>query len=80
MFSTDEEEHLRDVEFVLQRLSEQLLFARLDKCTFLRNKLYFCGFIVGSAVIEPQQDKIVMRIKELMGEGVVLRGLLPKRA
>jgi hypothetical protein len=47
ILSKNEEDHMRHVERVLQRLREHKLYVSPKKCVFMSTEMEFLGFIVG---------------------------------
>ena len=58
IYSDTYEEHLQHLETVLQILRQNELYAKPQKCIFVKSELEFCGHIVGNGVIKVMQDKI----------------------
>ena len=58
IFSESEEEHLKHVEKVLERLKEQRLFAKMSKCEFNKESVEFLGHVVANGKVKMQQRKI----------------------
>lgn len=56
IFSDSPEEHVYHVCQVLQRLLENKLFVKAEKCEF--NSVSFLGYIVGSGQVKPDPAKI----------------------
>ncbi|XP_062161941.1 uncharacterized mitochondrial protein AtMg00860-like [Alnus glutinosa] len=52
------EEHLEQVREVLNVLKDNKLYLNLKKCTFLKDKLLFLGFIVGVEGIQADEEKV----------------------
>jgi Reverse transcriptase (RNA-dependent DNA polymerase) len=50
--------HLKHVGFILARLRQQNLFAKLSKCEFNHSSLPFLGHVVGKGGVKMQQSKV----------------------
>ena len=46
IFSQTEEEHLRHLRYVLDRLRKEKLLVNMKKCTFMHKELVYLGFII----------------------------------
>ncbi|XP_056008456.1 uncharacterized protein K02A2.6-like [Ostrea edulis] len=55
---TSEEEHLQNLEAVLQRLDDYNLRVNLDKCEFFRERVSYCGHEIDSEGLHKTQAKI----------------------
>lgn len=53
-----DEEHLRNLEAVLEKLDEHGLRANLDKCEFFKKKVTFCGHEIDEKGLHKTQKKI----------------------
>ena len=53
-----DEEHLQNLEMVLQRLQENGLRANSKKCEFFRDRVNFCGHVIDKDGLHKSQDKI----------------------
>ncbi|KAM4748801.1 uncharacterized protein WCC33_006192 [Rhinophrynus dorsalis] len=58
VFSPTLQQHRLHVKAVLQWLRENSLYARLEKCTFEKNRLPFQGYTVSSSSLEMDPDKL----------------------
>ncbi len=58
IFSKSEEEHRRHVRQVLQRLLENRLFVKAEKCEFHCSSISFLGFIIQSGQVKADPDKL----------------------
>jgi hypothetical protein len=58
IFSRIEEDHFRHVKFILERLRQHKLFAKLSKCEYNRTALLFLGHVVGENGVKRQQGKV----------------------
>ena len=52
IFSKNEEEHIKHVQEVLERLRKHNLYAKLSKCQFHKKQVKFLGFLVGKNGVE----------------------------
>ncbi len=57
-FSQNERDHIQDVRLVLQRLLENRLFAKLEKCEFHARSVPFLGFILSPEGIRMDPAKV----------------------
>ena len=60
VFSRTFEEHMTNLELVLERLKEANLKASVKKCHFMKEKVKFLGHIVSEAGVEPDPEKVEM--------------------
>ena len=58
IFSKSEEEHVQHVRRVLQRLLENQLFVKAEKCEFHQRTVSFLGFIVAPGSIQMDPGKV----------------------
>uniref|UniRef100_A0A3B3HZY6 Gypsy retrotransposon integrase-like protein 1 n=1 Tax=Oryzias latipes TaxID=8090 RepID=A0A3B3HZY6_ORYLA len=58
IYSTDPVQHQEHVRLVLQRLSENQLFVKAEKCQFHSSVIPFLGYIFGAGCIRPDPAKI----------------------
>ncbi|GJP51448.1 hypothetical protein CLOM_g10609, partial [Closterium sp. NIES-68] len=58
IYSQTQEQHLRDLEQVFQRLQEHRLITKGSKCEFLKSELEFLGHVVGADGIKIDPKKI----------------------
>jgi len=58
IYSHRTEEHLKQVQEVLNVLRANKLYLNMKKCTFLTDKLLFLKFIVGAEGIQVDEDKV----------------------
>ncbi|XP_077870287.1 uncharacterized protein LOC144363558 [Saccoglossus kowalevskii] len=54
----DDDEHLANIEAVLQRLQEYNLRANLSKCKFFQDSIEFCSHIIDKDGLHMTQEKI----------------------
>lgn len=58
VFGTSLENHLKNLQLVLERLENSNLKIQLDKCEFLKRETEFLGHIVTPEGVKPNPDKI----------------------
>eukprot|EP00066_Takifugu_rubripes_P011978 XP_011601244.1 PREDICTED: uncharacterized protein LOC105416325 [Takifugu rubripes] len=58
IFSESEEEHVQHVRLVLQRLMENRLFVKAEKCEFHTTSISFLGFVVARGQLSPDPAKV----------------------
>ncbi|XP_044133693.1 uncharacterized mitochondrial protein AtMg00860-like [Bufo gargarizans] len=58
VFSPDLNTHRRHVRLVLQRLRENRLYAKLEKCTFEKMTVPFLGYIISDAGLQMDSEKL----------------------
>ena len=46
IFNQTEEEHLRHIRYVLDRLQKEKLLVNVKKCAFMQKELVYLGFII----------------------------------
>lgn len=63
IFSRDPRDHERHVRLVLQRLRDQQLFCKLEKCSFEQSSVVFLGFVISPEGLSMDSSKI-QSIKE----------------
>jgi hypothetical protein len=65
IFSKNEEEHDKQLRLVLQKLRENQLYAKLNKCEFWLEEVSFLGHIIsgGGISIDPSKVKDVLSWK-----------------
>jgi hypothetical protein len=61
IFSKNEEEHDKHLHMVLQKLRENQVYAKLNKCEIWLKKVSFLGHIIfgGGISVDPSKDKDV---------------------
>jgi hypothetical protein len=62
IFSKNEEEHDKHLHMVLQRLRENQLYAKLNKCEFWLKEVSFLGHIIfeGGISVDPSKVKDIL--------------------
>jgi hypothetical protein len=58
IYSNSEEEHVRHVQTVLERLIEVKLYAKLSKCEFHTREVGYLGFIVTPEGVHMEKDRV----------------------
>ncbi|MBW0547750.1 hypothetical protein O181_087465 [Austropuccinia psidii MF-1] len=58
VFSSSEEEHVKHVASVLQRLRENNLFAKASKCVFHASSVEYLGYVVSSDGLKMDSSKV----------------------
>jgi hypothetical protein len=58
IFNKTKEEHLRHLEVVLRRLHQENLLVSLKKCSFMKTKLVYLGFIISSNELKMDPEKV----------------------
>jgi transposase InsO family protein len=58
IYSKTEEEHVKHVREVLNRLVEHKLYAKLSKCEFHTTRVAYLGFIVSTDGISMEEDRV----------------------
>uniref|UniRef100_A0A096M8A1 Gypsy retrotransposon integrase-like protein 1 n=1 Tax=Poecilia formosa TaxID=48698 RepID=A0A096M8A1_POEFO len=58
IYSKSPEEHSKHVRQVLQRLLENKLFVKAEKCEFHRQSVNFLGYILEGGQVRPSEEKI----------------------
>lgn len=58
LFSDTWEEHVKQVDALLRKLSDANLVVNLSKCTFVKARVQYLGYIIGQGVVAPPQAKI----------------------
>jgi hypothetical protein len=58
IFSNDLEDHKHHVNLVLEKLRENKLYAKLEKCEFMRKTIDFLGFTISETGLAMSEDKV----------------------
>ena len=58
IYSATEEEHKKHLESVLSRLRDHKLYAKLEKCEFVRHEVEYLGYIISQSGISPVPEKV----------------------
>ena len=58
IYSNTNEEHLKHLDMVFQRLQDNKLFLKLEKCSFGKSKVDFCGTTVSSEGVHLDNSKL----------------------
>ena len=78
VYNRSKEEHVRHLNYVLQRLQEEKLLLNLKKCSFMKEELVYLGFVVSAdglkidlgkikAIIEWPSPKSVFEVRSFHG-------------
>ncbi|MBW0553071.1 hypothetical protein O181_092786 [Austropuccinia psidii MF-1] len=65
VFSSSEEEHVKHVASVLQRLRDNNLFAKASKCIFHASSVEYLGYVVSSDCLKMDSSKYSKKITSL---------------
>ena len=68
IFSKTEEEHLRHLEIIFQRLREAGLNLKWSKCSFMKLHIEYLGHLILENGVEPMPDQL-SAIKEMPAPG-----------
>ena len=58
VFSQTREEHLRHLQYVMDKLQQEKLLINLQKCTFMQEELVYLGFVVSQEGLKMDQEKV----------------------
>lgn len=58
IYSNSKEQHIKDIELVLRTLRANKLYAKMEKCEFLKRTVDYLGHTVTSDGISPQRHKL----------------------
>uniref|UniRef100_A0AAQ4PQG4 Gypsy retrotransposon integrase-like protein 1 n=1 Tax=Gasterosteus aculeatus aculeatus TaxID=481459 RepID=A0AAQ4PQG4_GASAC len=58
VYSTDLEKHVAHVRQVLEKLLENHLYVKLEKCEFHKTQVQFLGYVISSQGVQMDKDKI----------------------
>ena len=58
LFSKSKEEHMRTIEEIFKRLSENKMPLSIDKCEFIKDSVEYLGYTVNSTGIRPLKRKL----------------------
>lgn len=58
IFSQTEEEHLRHLRYVLDRLRKEKLLVNIKKCTFMQKELVYLGFVISQEGLKMDPEKV----------------------
>lgn len=59
IYSNSVEEHKKHLQLVLDKLRENNLVAKLEKCAFFFEQISFLGFIIGNGKVKTDPEKII---------------------
>lgn len=79
VFSRTKEKHLRHLDMVLKKLSQEELMINMDKCLFMQEELIYLGFVISKGHLKMDQDKVNSILSWLtpktIGEVISFHGL-----
>jgi hypothetical protein len=58
VYSRSKEEHMRHLNYVLQRLQQEKLLLNLKKCSFMKEELVYLGFVISAEGLKMDPEKI----------------------
>ena len=58
VFSQTREEHLRHLQYVMNKLQQEKLLVNLQKCTFMQEELVYLGFVVYKEGLRMDPEKV----------------------
>ena len=58
IFSRTLQDHIQHVTLVLQRLLENKLFVKAEKCVFHTARVHFLGFVIEQGQVKAAPDKV----------------------
>ena len=58
VFSQIEEEHLKHLRYVLERLQQENVLINVNKCTFMKTKLVYLGFVISREGLKMDPEKV----------------------
>lgn len=58
LYSRSNEEHMRHLNYLLQKLQQEKLLLNLKKCSFMKEKLVYLGFVVSTDGLKMDPEKI----------------------
>jgi hypothetical protein len=64
IFSSTFEEHLKDVEEVLNRLTDANVTLNQNKCEFCKEKIHYLGHVISATGIQPNPEKVASLLKK----------------
>ena len=64
IFSSTFEEHLKDVDEVLNRLRDANVTLNQNKCEFCKEKIHYLGHVISAAGIQPNPEKVASLLKK----------------
>ena len=57
IFSQTEEEHMKHLRYVLERMQQEKLLVNVKKCTFMKPYLVYLGFVISRDGVEDGSRK-----------------------
>ncbi len=58
VYNRSKEEHVRHMNYVLQRLQQEKLLLNLKKCSFMKEELVYFGFVISVEGLKMDPKKI----------------------
>ena len=58
VFIQTEEEHLKHLRYISERLQQERLLINVNKCTFMKPKLMYLGFIISTYGLKMDLEKV----------------------
>ena len=58
VFSQTEEEHLKHMRYVLERMQLEKLLINVKKCTFMKAELVYLGFVISREGLKMDLEKV----------------------
>ena len=58
IYSRSKEEHLRHLNYVLQKLQQEKLLLNMKKCLFMKEELVYLGFVISAEGLKMDPEKI----------------------
>ena len=58
VFSQTEEDHLKHLRYVLERLQQEKLLVNVKKCTFMNPELVYLGFVISRDGLKMDLEKV----------------------
>ncbi len=58
VYNRSKEEHVRHLNYVLQRLQQENSLLNLKKCSFMKEELVYLGFVVSAEGLKMDLEKI----------------------
>jgi hypothetical protein len=74
IFSPSIEQHLRDIQTILEKLRQHRLYAKLSKCEFLKKEILFLGHLISpdGLRMDPEKVKAILEWPDLTDVPAVL--------
>ena len=58
VFSQTRKEHLRHLQYVMEKSQQEKLLINLWKCTFMQEELVYLGFVISKEGLNMDQEKV----------------------